>query len=263
MTQHQSEPQQESPAHTLKQPPRQPLSQRCAFAVKSFIAGIDIRVLVAFVSVAGVLAWTMPWFVTAFFFVLACIIAWTAVIVTREGRGALAAYGFFVLMWSVSQYILYLFEYPGQFDKAIVVAVHLGARLFTLLGLALAVPLAATPLTLGRTLTWYLGWLTGTEKFMCTTVFRGKIRPVLSEGVWRAALALCLMMAFFPRSMRAMSSLRRSLTMRAPHLPLYKRTALMGLAVLRVVSAQTWDMTLAIASRNVYRPEPWVWRDAG
>jgi len=90
-------------------------------------------------------------------------------------------------------------------------------------------------------------------------VFRHKVRPVLAQNAWRAALALCLMMAFLPRSLRAMKDLRRSLLMRAPNLAPYKRVGLLGLALLRVISSQTWDMTLAIASRNLYRPEPWIW----
>lgn len=235
------------------------LTERFARAVRSALVRIDVRVLVALVSVAGMLAWVMPRQVTAFFFVLSCGIAFSAATLLKEGRAALAAYGFFVCMWSVSQYLLYLFENPGRFDTALTVSVLLGARLFTLLGLALAVPLAATPLTLARTFSWYLGWLAGAEALLCGTVFRGKIRPYFSGGVWRAALALCLMMAFFPRSLRAMSALRRSLTLRAPRLPLSRRVALMGIALLRVVSAQTWDMTLAIASRGLYRPGPWEW----
>lgn len=237
-----------------------PFSERAAIFVRSCIRRIDIRLLVALVSLGGVLSWVMPWRVTAVFFCIALVIALSTAKLLREGRGALLAYVFFVLMWTVSQHMLFLWENPGAFQEALEVAFLLGARLFTLLGLALAVPLTATPFTLGKTLTWYLRWLTGTEKFICTHIFRGKVKPFLGEGVWRAALALSLMMAFFPRSLRAMKNLRQSLSMRAPHLKLHKRVALMGLAMLRIVSAQTWDMTLAIASRNVYRAEPWEWR---
>lgn len=234
-------------------------SERAARSVRSLILRLDTRLLVALVSLFGVLAWLMPWQVTLCFFCLALVLAATAVVELRDGRAALAAYGLFVLFWTVSQLLLFLWEHPGQFAAANGVALLLGAKLFTLLGLALAVPLAATPLMLGKTLTWYLGWLVWLEKAVCGTLFRGKLRPVLAEGVWRAALALCLMMAFFPRSMRAMKELRRSLLMRAPRLRLHKRVGLLGLALLRVVSSQAWDMTLAIASRNLYRPEPWVW----
>jgi hypothetical protein len=239
---------------------RNSFSEQAAIFVRSCLKRVDIRLLVALVSSGGVLAWVMPWQVTAVFFCIALIIALTAAKLFCEGRGALLAYTFFVLMWTVSQLMLFLWEHPGAFHDAWEAALLLGARLFALLGLTLAVPLTTTPFTLGKTLTWYLGWLTRAEKFICAHIFRGKISPFLSEGVWRAALALSLMMAFFPRSLRAMKNLRQSLSMRAPHLKLHKRVGLLGLAMLRIVSAQIWDMTLAIASRNVYRPEPWEWR---
>ena len=238
----------------------QSFSDRAARAVHAYIARRDARVLVAFVSGAGLAAWLLPWQATLLAGVLAAVIAFTAVKELHDGRAALAAYGVFVLLWTVSQLLLYLFEHPGQFGAATARSLLLGGKLFTLLGLALAVPLGATPLTLGRTLSWYLGWLVGMEGWVCGTLLRGKVRPVFAGGVWRASLALCLMMAFFPRSMRAMKDLRRSMLMRAPHLALRKRVALMGLALLRVMSSQTWDMTLAIASRDVYRPGPWTWK---
>lgn len=233
--------------------------ERFARYVRLWLTRLDTRFLVASVSVAGVLAWVMPWPVTAIFFLVACVVALTAVAELRDGRAALAAYGVFVLIWTVSQLLLFLFEHPGEFAAANIQAALLGGKLFTLLGLALAVPLAATPLTLGRTLTWYLGWLVGLERFVYGTLLCGRVRPFLAGGVWRAALALCLMMAFFPRSLRAMKELRRSMRMRAPRLAPHKRVALMGLALIRVVSSQTWDMALAIASRDLYRPKPWQW----
>ena len=238
-----------------------PFSEKAARRVRDAIARLDTRLLVVCVSAAGVLAWVMPWQVTAFFFIVAAVIAATAVVELRDGRAALTAYGIFVLLWTVSQLLLYLFERPGQFTDASIQAISLGAKLFVLLGLALAVPLAATPLTLARTLSWYLSGLVGAEQWVCSRVFRGRVKPVLAEGAWRSALALCLMMAFFPRSIRAMKELRRSLLMRAPHLAVHRRVALLGLALLRVVSSQAWDMTLAIAARNVYRPGPWLWRE--
>ena len=238
-----------------------PLPLRAARAVRGILVAIDPRALVALVSVAGVLAWLLPWQGLAAFFALACLIAGTAYYVLPGGRAALAAYGLFILLWVVSRLSLYLFEYPGAFGPALEGALLLGARLFALLGIAMAVPMAATPLTLGRTLSWYLQWLVSAETAICSLrCFRSRLRPFFAGGVWRAALALALMMAFFPRSFRALSALRRSLRLRAPNLALHRRFTLLGLAALRVLSAQTWDMALAIASRNLYRPEPWALR---
>lgn len=225
-----------------------------------FLAARDARGLVFAVAALGLLAWTLPWQGVLLLALPACALAGATVLLMPQGRAALAAYGFFVLAWGVSRLLLYLFEHPGAFAPALEGAALLGCRLFTLLGLALAIPLAVTPLTLGRVLTWSLQWLVRAEAAVCAGLFRGKVRPRLGEGVWRAALALALMMAFFPRTLRALSGLRRSLRRRAPNLPLHRRLALLGLAALRVLSAQTWEMTLAIVARDVYRPQPWQWR---
>ena len=243
-------------------PRRRPFLHRPALWLRRHLARCDVRLLVALVTVSGVAAWLAPWQGLFCFFFLACILAATAFLTLPEGRGALTAYGLFVLVWVVSRLCLYLFEHPGAFGPALEGAVLLGMRLFTLLGLALAVPLTVTPLTLGRVLSWYLGWLVRSEAAVCTHLFRGKVRPVLGEGVWRAALALALMMAFFPRTFRTLSDLRRSLARRAPHLPLRRRVTLLGVSVLRILSVQTWDMALAVASRDLYRPQPWCWRKA-
>lgn len=237
-----------------------PFPDRAANAVRAALERIDTRLLAALVSTGGVLAWVLPrgWAV-AVFFCIALVIALTAVKLLRDGRGVLLAYVVFVLLWAGSQFLLFLWENPGAYREALEAALFLGARLFTLLGLALAAPLAATPFALGRTLAWYLGRVAGLERYVRNRIFRGKATPFFTEGAWRAALAISLMMAFFPRALRAMKELRRSLAMRAPNLKPHRRAGLVGLAVLRIASAQTWDMTLAVASRNLYRPEPWEW----
>ncbi len=241
-------------------PRRASLAHSSALRLLALLAALDARALVFSVAGLGILAWILPWNGLFLLLVPACALAATAVYVMPRGRAALAAYGFFVLTWAVSRLCLYLFEHPGAFGPALEGALLLGCRLFTLLGLALAVPLAVTPLTLGRVLSWSLAWLVRLESAVCFGLFRGKIKPLLGEGVWRAALALALMMAFFPRALGALSDLRRSLRLRAPKLPLHRRFTLLALAALRVLSVQTWDMTLAIASRGVYKPEPWRWR---
>lgn len=236
------------------------LAIRGARFVRRALAASDPRALVAAVTVASVLAWLLPWQGMLCFFILASIVAAAACRVMPGGRQALGAYGVFVLLWTFSGFFLRIFEQPGALGPAMEDALLLGARLFTLLGLAMAVPMAVTPLTLGRTLAWYLQWPARAEAYACSLWPKGGLKPKVFTGVWRAALALALMMAFFPRLLRMLAALRRSLHLRAPRLALHRRLALLGLAVLRVCSAQTWDMALAIASRDLYRPEPWVLR---
>lgn len=236
----------------------QPLATRAARLVHRTLAVADPRALVAAVTITGLLAWLLPWQGLLWFFALACILAVAACRTMPGGRQTLGAYGIFVLLWVLSSFFLRLFDQPDAVGSAMKEALLLGARLFTLLGLAMAVPMAATPLTLGRTLAWYLHWPARAEAYVCSLWPGGGLKPKIFTGVWRAALALALMMAFFPRLLRMLAALRRSLQLRAPRLALHRRFALLGLAVLRVCSAQTWDMALAIASRDLYRPEPWT-----
>lgn len=237
------------------------LAARAAARIHRGLERVDIRLLVALVSLGGVFAWTAPWRAALPVFCIAAVLAFTAANRLREGRGALAAYASFIALWTVSQFALHLWEQPGEEARALELSLLLGGRLFTLLGLALAVPLAATPLALARAFSWYCGWLARVEGVLRRAAGRGGEGTALAEGAWRAALALCLMMAFFPRALRTLKGLRRSLAVRAPHLKAHRRAALLGLALLRAVSAQTWDMALAVASRDLYRAGPWAWRD--
>ncbi len=231
-----------------------------ALGLRAFLAARDARLLVLCVAALSLTAWLAPWPVLLCLLLPACALACAAVQLMPRGRAVLAAYGFFILIWAGSRFCLYLLEHPGAFSPALAGAALLGCRLFTLLGLALAVPLVVTPLTLGRVLAWILSGPARLEAAACSGPLRGKVRPRLTELAWRAGLALALMMAFFPRAFETLSGLRRTLRLRAPHLPLHRRLALLALAALRILSSQTWDMALAVASRDLYRPGPWQWR---
>jgi hypothetical protein len=236
------------------------LIRRCAVSLHGFLAARDARVLACAAAVLNVLAWTAPPEALFCLLVFACACAITAFCVMPWGRAILAAYGFFILTWVVARFCLYLFEHPGAFVPALEGAALLGCRLFALLGLTLAVPLTMTPLTLGRVLSWFLGWLTRPEAALCSLPpLRSRLRPALGEGAWRASLALALMMAFFPRAVRTLADLRRNLRVRAPNLSRRRSIGLLALAALRILSVQTLDMALAIASRDLYRPQPWQW----
>jgi hypothetical protein len=67
------------------------------------------------------------------------------------------------------------------------------------------------------------------------------------------------MISFLPKITATMTEINRSLKLRAPKLSAYHRLRLMGLTTLRAVGSQTWDTAIAIASRDLYRPEPWIW----
>jgi hypothetical protein len=117
-------------------------------------------------------------------------------------------------------------------------ALDMAARLYMGLNLARCVTLHTSPLNLGRALTWHIRF----------------IKPA-----WHCGLALTIMLAFIPRAAHCFINLRRSLTLRAPHLTPHKRIILLTLAALRLLGTQTWDMAACVAARNLYRPEPWLW----
>lgn len=238
-----SSPSSDNPPPDLPRPAR-------FFRLARWIARADSRVLVLLVMVMGIVAWTAPWQVLVPCFLLAVLCMCTAATHLPTGRAMLLSYISFALFWSGSLYALHLWEQPGQAVMAGVLAVDMGGRLLTLLGLAMIIQLNATPLVLGRVLNWYL-W----------RVWRGLLfwQPA-PPYVWRPGLALALMMSLLPRAWRALVAIKASMGRRAPHLPLHRRLLLMALAALRILGVQTWSVSLSIASRNLYRPEPWTWK---
>jgi biotin transport system permease protein len=158
----------------------------------------------------------------------------------------MAAYLAFLVVWTAAQFLLTLSQIPGAYGLAARSAASLGGRLAVVVGLAMAVPLAATPLAVGRAVGWFLGPI---DRLLG-----------LSGLSWRAALALCLMMSFLPRAIAAAKALDRTLRLRAPRLPILKRLRLEGEAMLRILGSQAWEAALAIAARDLWRPEPWRWR---
>lgn len=207
----------------------------------------DSRVLVALVMGVGIFAWTVPWQALVPCFLLAVLCMITAAIHLPRGRAVLFSYILFALFWAGSLFALQFWE-GGQAVRAGLLAADMGARLLTLLGLAMIVPLNATPVALGRVLNWYL-W-----RGLRLLLFWRPIPP----PIWRPGLALALMMSLLPRAWRALRAIKATLGRRCPHLPLHSRLLLMSLAALRILGAQTWSVTLSIASRNLYRPEPWI-----
>jgi len=232
-----------------------------ALYLKQRLTQLDPRLLVLLCALGGVCAWTMPWQSLLFFVPLALLFYLAAFVLLPGSRAMLTAYAVFSAFWATSFGLLQFWEHPGNLEYFLQAGLIFGLRLFTLLGLALPVPLALTAIKLGRVLTWYaksLAWLE--VKFCSLPAVNGKLRPKIAENAWRCGLALVIMASFLPRAFRLMQSLSRALRTRAPHLPLCKRVTLLGLAALRVLSVQTWDMTIAIASRDLYRPVPWEWR---
>lgn len=227
--------------------------KKWAEAWRGLALKLDARALVALVSLGGTLAWLLPWPALFLFLPPAALSAGAAYVLMPNGRSAFKAYLCFVLFWAVSYYFLQIWEQgPGEAGAAFWGALFFGARLFTILGLALLLPLCVSAVSAGRALTWYVQRV--------ALLFRGRARERMLEVAWKAGLALAVMAAFMPRVFRALKGLSQNLKIRAPHLPLHRRLWLLGLSSLRLLGSQTWDISISIAARGLYAPEPWNWR---
>jgi biotin transport system permease protein len=113
----------------------------------------------------------------------------------------------------------------------------LGTRLALLIGIGLALALAASPRALGLALVWLL-------------------RPVLGARAWQPALGVALMVHFLPMAQGTFTQISRAANLRGP-LPLRRRAVLLPAAVLRILGQRTWTQTVAVAARGLDRPEAW------
>lgn len=233
-----------------------------ASAWRGLAISTDPRLLLVLVSLCGTLAWLLPAATLVVFLPPALLSAATVCAASSGGRTAVLSYSGFVLFWGLSYFLLQLWEHWGQGAALPILydAFIFAARLFCIFGFAALLPLALSPVTIGRSLTWFIQRLALLEGRFCRTVLRGKLRPRLMEAAWKAGLGLSIMASFLPRTFNVLRELSRTLKVRAPHLPLTRRMSLLGLAGLRILGTQTWDMAISIAARNLYRPEPWGWQ---
>lgn len=232
-------------------------SFKAAMAVKGFLERLDLRLLMALVSVLGVSAWVLPWPTALWVLPAALPPAWAAWRSRAVPRGAMAAYLLFVGIWTAAQFLLALTEEPGSVGPAAWAAASLGGRLVVVVGLALAMPLAATPISIARAVCWFLSPF---DRLLGSSAQKVGEEPGNRRGAWRVALALCLMMSFFPRALIAAKNLNRTLALRAPGMTAFRKARILGEALLRVMGAQAWDVALAVAARDLWRPGPWIWR---
>ncbi|MCL1888917.1 MAG: hypothetical protein FWF99_00230 [Desulfovibrionaceae bacterium] len=209
---------------------------------QTILTRLDPRLLVLLCSLGGLCAWLAPWTWTAPLLLPALCLALNAWRTLPGGRVIAVAQIAFILLWGLGFLGFRAWEAGEIAPETVEQTLIFCARLGTMLGLALAIPLALTPLALGRVMAWGLRKLGA------------------PETAWRAALALVIMLSFLPKGLRALSGLNRSLRLRVPNLPRRRAFFLLGLASLRLLGVQTWEISLAIAGRDLYRPGPWLWR---
>ena len=242
-------------------PPSPAGARTAAVRVLQGMKLVDSRILIPFCAAAGMAAWLAPGRMLGVFFLPALFLAWLGYRILPEGKKLMRSCVVFSLFWGLSHFMLQLWEHPDAFWTASVEAGVFALRLFCLLGLALGVSLASSALEVGRVLTWYLQRLAVLEETLCALPFlRNKFHPRLGRSAWRCGLALTVMVAFLPRTLRTLRDLRRNLNLRAPQLSRRRRLFLLGLGALRLLGMQAWSMTVSIAARDLYRPLPWTWR---
>ena len=228
--------------------------------IRRLLRRTDTRLLLLLAALAGLAAWFVPWPWVGLLAPCAALLACVAYSLLPRGKTMLAAYGLFLLLWVAGRHSLELFETPGAFGPALQSSVVWGIRLAIMLGFALTVPLASTPVGIGRAVHWCLHSVAQPRRRIWSLWPLRKIRPSVERLAWQASLAMAVMLAFIPKTAATLAAQRTSLSMRCPNMPIHRRLHLLGLGVLRALSQETWDMSLSIASRGVYRAEPWQWR---
>jgi biotin transport system permease protein len=201
------------------------------------LLALDARPKLAFALLVGMVLWQLPLLILFFLTLFGGASCRALGGFTRANR-ILWRMGFlFVLVWSGLKCGLDIWA-GADLLAGLGAGAELGIRLATLLLLGFTLTLSTSPRRLGLGLAWYL-------------------RPVLGSRAWKTALALSLMIHFLPLGLAAVGGLRQGLSMRWPDCPWPTRLRLIPLALLRVLSQTTWTQTLAVAARNLDKPEAW------
>ena len=197
----------------------------------------DPRIKIGLALLLGVLTWRAgPVGLVVYAVFLAAILLLTARS-RPDNRSVIRIYTFFILFWMALKFGFDLLEGLPWPDAAIA-AGFMGFRLLVLVFLGLALALTSSARGLGLALAWVL-------------------RPVLRDRAWQAALALALMIHFLPLTWQTLSTVHKTVNLRAADLPFRRRLMLLALTSLRSLSQKTWKQTLALAARKLDGPETW------
>ena len=248
---------------------------------EQILCKIDSRLLVPLCSLGGLVAWFgLAWLdlrvAAALIAVLGLGLGGIFWLQRLDKRGLIKTYVCFVAFWSLAQVFLQGLEiwpeliWPELIWTApiwpaltgtLANGLRFALRLLSVGILILPVILCLTPIELGRVLVWYLTGLGRLESCLRSRLGKNP-QPQLFARVWRAGLILGLMMSALPRCLREMRALAGNLRLRAPRLSAFSRGRLLGVAALRLLGQQSWDMALAVVSRGLDAPGPWAWRKA-
>lgn len=144
----------------------------------------------------------------------------------------------FVIFWAAAKAGLDAFSGlpPGVIAAG---AGDLAIRLAALLLLGLFLALSSSARALGMAVAW-------------------AVRPCVGrEQAWRLALSLALMVHFLPLCLSTVSQVRQTMARRCPRCGFFLRMTVIPQAVIRAMGQKTWNQTLAVAGRNLDRPDAW------
>ncbi|MGE4297759.1 MAG: hypothetical protein AB7E47_06990 [Desulfovibrionaceae bacterium] len=207
------------------------------------LTAIDARILIATAAAFGVFAWHAgPVGLALYSAGLAW--AWRRTDAPPAGSAQLRGYALFVLFWMAVTFALATLFPEGSARPDIWAEARrtglLGWRLALMIGIGLCLARSGSPHRLGLALCWALRPLVGRDR------------------AWRAALSLSLMIHFLPLATDSAARARHALTVRNLRLPLLQRLTLLPQTVFRCIAQKTWTQTIAVAARNLDRPEAWT-----
>ena len=206
--------------------------------IRSQIASLDRRLLVIASALIGFAAWQVSLetvlLINAFLF----LFLWLQASLLRLKSPAAKSYAFLIIFWTISKFLLDTVSFNTSLETRILDASTMAARLLSLAFLSFIITYNASPRKMGAVLAWFS-------------------KPFLRKNSWKASLALALMLSAMVRIGRTLKSINQTLYLRNPTLPVYRRFMLIGLTTLRILAQESENITIAIASRDLYRPEPW------
>ncbi|MDQ7830865.1 MAG: hypothetical protein RDU30_03965 [Desulfovibrionaceae bacterium] len=229
-----------APAMTSRQPDTSPAAAcpgPVRFSPGRALADMDPRVKLAAALLLGPIIWRLGPGATAVSTLTLALLAYFSIPGSGFGPAALRGNAVFVLIWAAAKA---LFDIWGGVAPATALteSAVFGARLLALIFLGLILAASTSPRQMGAALSYAL-------------------TPVLGRRAWKAALALALLVHNLPLAWTAGAAIRRTMRLRCPDLPFSRKPGLFATALLRAVSLTAYDRTMAVAARNLDRPEAW------
>ena len=179
-------------------------------------------------------AWLLPLWATGVILAFALATGLRLGLLKRSQRGKLKVYGFFLIFWALSAFLLQWSAGGLSWQAAAANAGALTLRLSALAALTLDLNLLLTPFALAEVTVRYL-------------------RPILGEArAERAALSLAVMLRLIPQVWHCLQALQNTRKLRCAELPAITQLRLVTETALRSLLRLAWQQSLALAARDIH-----------